>query len=587
MNVRLRIGDEERPLEPNPLIVGATPAAHWDLGLHTGPDRHAQFEVHADLSLWIRNLEPLPGTFTRVNGVVIADSRRIGNADLIELGPFPPWCRPGATEPFNLTVLIEGLDAQHRVPEQVRRSPLLLSQRPDSFLLRATADTPARPGSVVLTPNDAERLEGLTLVAGDLRIHGINGPAVLRAERLTRVAGDLRITSCAEVRRIELPGLADVGGDVVLDALPDLEELAMPGLVAARSITVRGTTWLTSLAWPALVEVDEGVTVAENRLLCHVALPTLERAARVRLRFNQVLSATAVDVLRQDLRLRVPQADLQVVHNGHTDFATAVKRRLQGYGIPASVASGAFERFVRIAPELIEVHERMLQEADFDGDRAAAIERLRRLLALAQAQNDEREDEYGRALQYLIDPSPSPQDVHWLSRLDEARTGGPIEADAARLWMAELSATWERVHPDDFPELIRRWRSRGARTLMARRLAEAGLYALAARTATRSADAKLAFWLWEAVLDLETEQWRPDERLEVETAAHCLGRLLSAGSLRDAGRAFIQLAEAAVDRERPARTVEIERGGRVTPVARAAAAWLTEDIVELESRAPA
>ena len=524
-----------------------------------------------------------------MNGRRVVDTVRIADGDEIELGPFPPWCRAGATEPFTLQLVIEGLDAQHRVPSAGETSRLLPARREPSRLEVPPA-SPTRPGSVILTPNDVFRLAGLKRVAGDLRLDGLEGPVVLQADALTRVDGDLRITDCAGVRRISCPALEFVGGQLVFDGLPDLEELAMPSLVRAHSVTVRSTSWLTNVAWPELAEVKQDVTLAENRLLYYVALPKLERARRVQMRFNQVLPATVVEDLRVDFRQRRSDAVVHAVHNGHTEFATAVRRRLQGFGLPAvpSPSEGAFERFVRIAPELIEVHERMLREADRDGDRNAIIERLRRLLALARAQNDEREVEYDRALQYLVEPEASSSDLVWLARLEDATHEGPIESDAARLWLAELSANWERAHPSEAIDLVGKWRIRGARTLMAQRLAQCGLHGLAARTATRSADASLAFWLWEAVLDLGAHQWRPEALDSVETAAHCLGRLLSADNVREAGRAFIQLAESSINLERPAQPRDIARGGRVSPAARAAASWLTEDILDAgSSRLPA
>ena len=438
----------------------------------------------------------------------------------------------------------------------------------------ADGELPLRPGSVDITAATVDRLAGLTAVNGDLRIWRLDGPEVLLAPDLRSVGGHVRVVGCRRVRRIEWNVLETVGGRLELERLPDLEELALPALTAALDVTVDRTDWLCAIDMPNLVQVEADVSICHNGLLGQVGLPRLRSARRVRLRHNAVLTAEAIDRLQSDLRQRRPDAVVDAGGNGETDFERAVRRRLMGFwSAPAVPTAGAFERFLRVAPEVIEVHERMLLDADIDGDRPATLERYRRLLELAQSQGDPREAEFDAAVRYLVGLEFPPAAVErWAERIAAAAALGPLDADGMKLWQAELSALWERAAIVDAPGFMARWRARGTR-LVAPFLASFGLHAIAARVATLPPDRRASFWLWETVQVLRHQRWRPDRLNAVTLAATALGRLLCASTVEASGRSFVQLADATTPSPPLA-------------AARAAAAWLAEDVASADRTIP-
>ena len=576
MTLAVTIDGRPGRLHPNPMVIGQAPVADWHLSLFAGPQRHAQLEVRSDMSLWIRSLSPLPGTYTRVNGDVVVDALRLRAGDRVELGPFPPWCRPGAVTPFSIEVGVDGLDGHHRVAPERLTSALVPLPRYDTSPDPSTQAVPFRPGSLVLTDGEVTHLAQHTQVDGDLLLRGTRIGAMLSAPTLTEVAGDLRVRRCPGVRRIEFPSLQSIGGRLSFEHLPDLEELALPRLARATGVVVAHTEWLSSVELPALAEVQEDIALMENGLLTRISLPQMTRLRRVRLRLNHALSDDAIEALRMDFRARRVDGVIDAAHNGRDTFSEVVKRRLHAYGPPASPNThGDFERFIRVAPELIEVHERMLQDVDRDGDRDATVHRLRRLLELAGAQADLREAEYDRAVQFLVDPPMSSDADVWGEWLDYARSSEPLVGDGARLWAAEVSAMWERPDERRHVPLIDRWRRRGARTLVAPKLAALGLHGIAARCATRTPDDELAYWLWASLLGLYAYRWRPSELGLLASAMTTLGRLLTAESLVEAGEAFVALAPRVTQGP-------MDLGDAVHPAARAAAWWLADDIERMD-----
>ncbi|MEM7675724.1 MAG: FHA domain-containing protein [Myxococcota bacterium] len=527
MSLRLRIEGRSRPIDPNPLILGRAPFAHWDLGLRTGAERHAQFEWREDSSLWVCPIAPRPGTFVRVNGAVVVEGLRLRPDDKIELGPFPAWCRRGATHDFVVHVELDGLLRSRWRGEK---------RWPDS-------DAPE----------------------ADLRIQDQVGPAVLNEPDVTVIEGDLRIEGCSKIRRISFPRLASIRGRLILDGLPDLEEVAFASLTRVQGVLVRGARWLTHLEWPRLQRVDGDMVCIDNGVLVHIDLPALQRIDRVCCRLNPALPEAFVETLRADFVRRRVDGVIDDAGNGHTTFEDIVRRRLTVVTSP-DADRGDFERFVRVAPELIEVHEQMLHGADSDGDRFAAIEHMRRMLVLAQAQNDDREIEYDRALQYLLDPSSTDERNEWRARREATTTA--LTGSAAGLWAAELSARCERPESSMVDELIETWQTRGARLLLAPRLREAGLHSAAARCATRPPNIDGAYQLWSQAPS------------ELRPAVISFGRLVAAKSVLEAASGLIQLAED-IDTE-PSQVwpalVHSTRIEAVGPRARAVGAWITEDI---------
>ena len=436
-----------------------------------------------------------------------------------------------------------------------------------------------RREAVSVASLDEAQLSALVHVTGSLTVRGFR-PAVLSVPLLSYVGGDLTVAASPGNRRIEMPRLQSVGGRVVIEALDDLEELALPRLAKAQALVVRATRWLTSVALPALSVVEQEVLLDRNELLTHVALPKLRRAHRVHLCANGALPDDVAALLREDFERRQADIVVQANANGAADFGAVVRERLQAH---STQIDGDFERFVRVAPELIEVHEHMLADADRDGDRTAAVERLRRMYALARAQDDRREAEYQAAVYHLIDEAPPAERVEWSERLARAWRSTPLTGDAARLWEAELSALWERPPPEDVPSLLHRWRARGARTLMAPCLEASGLNGLSARVAARTPNADLARWTSETVLEMVAAGWRASDGPALDAAVVLFAELMVAERLADAARAFVRLAD----------VVQSDAGARffeATPLppstegmsttARAAADWLADDIVE-------
>lgn len=585
--LRIRIGDRDGALHPNPMVLGRSPPADWDLELTAGPERHAQLEVRTDWSLWIRALDPWPGTGVLVNGIVIEGSVRVRLGDRVELGPFPPWCRPGASAPVVIPVAIDGLDTEHRVRTEAGVSVLVALPPRDLSGGAPKVVGPAPVGSVQLALGALQPLASLVQVHADLRVEQGRGPALFSAPVLTTVARDLRLEGCSGVRRIEFAELTTVDGHLIIDRLPDLEELSLPRLHRVGAMTIRSTEWLSSVVLPSLADVQEDLTIVDNGLLTHVALPRLRRARRVRIRRNRVLPESVPDALRADLRRRRADGVVDAANNGWLEFAQVIRHRLHAFGSSSpTLVNVSFERFVRVAPELIEVHERMLLEADRDGDKTATIERLRRLLELARAQGDDRETEYDAAIRYLLDPVPNEKDVdaakvaEWTMRLTEARRQGPMEGDDALWWLAELSAVLERLDDIDAPSLLATWKARGARILVAPQLAELGYFGLASRSATQPADPALGAWLWAAAHRSTPVDHNKVMPPVIRAASVTLGRLLVAASVTEAADAFMRLAE---DLEQG--FIDAERTV-VSPARRAAGEWLAEDIVAVARSGP-
>ncbi len=599
MNVRVLVDGRAVSLPPNPLVLGTCPEADVDLGLRVGPERHASVEARADQTLWIRSLDPMPGTYTWVNGVAIADGAPLAGRDRVELGPFPPWCRPDASKPIWIRLRFEGLTDDGRwssaAPADHLRTRATASSGdvgpgtpmpvggPDSL-----AEGPLRPpipGSIAVTRADFERMSDWVSVAGDLSIAGLRGPEVVSAPALAEVGGDLCIAGCPGIRRLEFPVLRRIGGRLMIDRLPDLEEISLPMLAAARHITIRSTSWLSGVVFPALVEVARDLIWNDNDLLGYIAVPRLGRARRICLRLNRVLSTRAIDELRADLVRRRVDGVVDAVGNGTDSFDRIVQQRLHTFGPAASgVAYGPFERFLRTAPELIEVHERMLWDADRERDRPAVVQRLQRLLELAQEQGDDRESNYDRALRFLVDPPANQEAEEWQARLEAAAGAGALVGNAARLWGAELSALAERPSPPDQSTLFARWRQRGTQRLLVPYLTRMGLHGVAARCAINPPTTDTAFWLWEVVRELPAFGWAEREAGSLYSTAVRFGRLISAPTLSAAAIAFVDLAvrtrEPPVYGKPEARFVD-PHDPVVDVYARAAGEWLSDDILSM------
>ncbi|MEO1336293.1 MAG: FHA domain-containing protein [Myxococcota bacterium] len=531
MSLQLCIEGRRTLLEPGLFIVGRPPEAHWDLDVRTAAARHAQFDLRDDGSLWLAPVEPRPGTFVRVNGAVVVEPLCLHPGDDIELGPFPAWCRRGAQRDFVIKVEVEGLTEDGWRPIDERW--------PDS----------GKPEA-------------------DLRIIDQAGPKVLMEAEVTAVEGDLRIEGCAKIRRISFPRLTSIGGRLILDGLPDLEEVAFPSLIRARGILVRGARWLTHLEWPRLQRVDGDIVCINNGVLIHIDLPMLQRIDRLCCRFNPALSEAALEALQAEFARRCVDGHIDAASNGETTFEDIVRRRLAVLTSPDADFLGNFERFVRVAPELLEVHEQMLRNADIDGDRFAAVEHMRRMLVLAQAQNDDRETEYDQALQHLLEPPSTQQDNEWTERAEGLASAGPLRGVAAGLWAAELSANCERPAASAADGLLTEWRYRGAQFMLAPFLSASGHYSAAARCLTRPSNSDLAYQLWNQV----PSTLRP--------AVISFGRLVAATSVLEAASAFVQLAEDVDTQPSPvwSALVNSTRIETVGARARAAAAWITEDM---------
>jgi hypothetical protein len=133
-------------------------------------------------------------------------------------------------------------------------------------------------------------------VTGDLVIGPSVGVDEIRLPELHEIQGVLRVVGNGDLRGIYLPALArvwriEIAGNVALTTI------ALPKLVGAGSVSITDNNDLELIDAPVLARIEAALDIVKNPNLALVEMPTLTRAATVRVEACPKLPPETVDAL--------------------------------------------------------------------------------------------------------------------------------------------------------------------------------------------------------------------------------------------------------------------------------------------------